>query len=1417
MAAAAVCARPPPAPAAEPADPAEYYDERCAAVGCRPNPALRGILQQGGLVNVRMLSLRETYIGDAGAFSLAQTLWLLPNLSILDLVGNGLSNAAILPLCQGCARLSGLRALELSDNRLITRKGGQHLLDMMASKEPLLWIGTDATMVSQYFSSRLVAHGERRRSKMLQTARVRWEHLIQQLRPHRRGDACPVQSILVHLREAESAEQITAHTPRPPAGPSPGSRGPSAMPSATSTPSASGPGSAARPAGPSEESEVSLVGSLSSSLGFALTPRPPPPGTAPPPASRHSASLRGGGAGGLSRADSLSLSDDSPPGSPLREPGFLGPEDLQKARAERPLSSPTPRPPSPPPPAAGSAAAAAASINAPQPSRSPARSPAPTDISAPSTTAAPALNITATAVTTEASPAAYLGNMLPTPGTEGRTPPITPNVPATHVVLPPGAQVIPACSAYGGSAAVTTPNCPIFPGVQLRGSPHSSSCPDPVVPTLLPSIPPVPSRMGGPRGLTVQPKFVQNREHDEEWGVEPASPSEERRVVLPASVREEPRTKRKLYSTSVSFETILGCGRGRYCVTMDEERKRIIFGFATPTAHSHLLGTVTPEVSELFELIDSYSPKVIEIDTPFKFPGRIDYVPAVGGPDAFLQPPPPAPLPPVQRPPGEAPVAEPSASELLMFWSFVTTSNPQLAAAHSRRLSVTDAPPPVNPNDNTDESLRMLQSEIYHANIAPPAGYATALQQVGRTEDQRPVAAEKPPRDKVPNGLFRVEDGRCIGRFGGCFDHCEAAATAAARRRERSAHNTSDVEGPLHASRVSGSIAEWHDAPEPGATWGVILAADGRRAAVYPGTLSSELYEEHRAQRSVRRRTTEPLLLANGDAVSFLIVPCCRPPHDWQALDVRRATSVPTKPTDIPHMTREERLGWRVERFLQTKGVQINTVLPIARPCPLRPESPGLQPNTTPASFNLHHIIRPTPGGLSARAARLTSGALNYKGTRLATGSYDLTAKVWNANSGALLHTLHGHSGYVYDVIWNAPFCDRLVTASFDRTCKVWDAVTGQCLHTLQGHDLEVVCVSVNRQSTLIASGSMDETLIVWNALSGAQVSLLVGHTAEIVCVDFAPCGKRVVSGSADETMRVWHALTGECLAVMTGHTGEVAAVKFNAHGNLLLSCSSDHTCRIWDPTTRRCKVLKGHSKEVSDCEFSADGWLVASASEDMSARVWDTLTGGCTAMMIGHQAGVCCVSFCANGTELLTGSADMTCRRWKVDTGVCLQVLTGHRGVVISSYCEDGNVVLTISKDNTCRVWRRDPPNHSLLHYVGRYLKKNPELRAELTKDPRLPVGLRRRVECIDVRQTPPPTPRPSSASDINKVGAVFTPPAHPPLLPPTHQNWSPPSSASQEQQMLSMSALADQVGSDPDADPDADPPSDGENGAGV
>jgi WD40 repeat protein len=99
-------------------------------------------------------------------------------------------------------------------------------------------------------------------------------------------------------------------------------------------------------------------------------------------------------------------------------------------------------------------------------------------------------------------------------------------------------------------------------------------------------------------------------------------------------------------------------------------------------------------------------------------------------------------------------------------------------------------------------------------------------------------------------------------------------------------------------------------------------------------------------------------------------------------------------------------------------------------------------PLRSPASIRLGTISFDRSHRISHTGA-VHSAAWSPDGKRLATGSHDNTAKVWDVDGGQEVLTLRGHRGSMNSVAWS-PDSTRLVTGSNDETVKIWDAAGGQ-------------------------------------------------------------------------------------------------------------------------------------------------------------------------------------------------------------------------------------------------------------------------------------------------------------------------------------------------------------------------------------
>ena len=303
----------------------------------------------------------------------------------------------------------------------------------------------------------------------------------------------------------------------------------------------------------------------------------------------------------------------------------------------------------------------------------------------------------------------------------------------------------------------------------------------------------------------------------------------------------------------------------------------------------------------------------------------------------------------------------------------------------------------------------------------------------------------------------------------------------------------------------------------------------------------------------------------------------------------------------------------------------------------------------------------------SGHPGRVYSVAFSPDGTKVLTGGDGNTAKLWDAESGGLIHTFSGHTAYLKSVAYS-PDSTRVLTGSMDKTAKLWDANNGGLIRTFSGNTSGVLSVAFSPDGTQVLTGGDTEPAKLWSITTGSVIRTFNGHTLGVESVAFSPDGTKALTGSIDKTAKLWDAATGACVRTFAGHTADLRSVAFSPDGARVLTGSSDNTAKLWDANTGSLiRTFSGYTGYVF-VAFSPDGTkaLTGSGWPDCSARLWDAATGNVVRSFIGHSSGIWSVAYSTDGTRVLTGGGDSTARLWDA----CLQLTvrsTPIKGVTIA------------------------------------------------------------------------------------------------------------------------------------------------------
>jgi len=165
--------------------------------------------------------------------------------------------------------------------------------------------------------------------------------------------------------------------------------------------------------------------------------------------------------------------------------------------------------------------------------------------------------------------------------------------------------------------------------------------------------------------------------------------------------------------------------------------------------------------------------------------------------------------------------------------------------------------------------------------------------------------------------------------------------------------------------------------------------------------------------------------------------------------------------------------------------------------------------------------------------------AMHPKKSIIATGSDDLTWKIWTIPNGELIMSGEGHKDWISGIDFH-PKGTHLATCSGDSTIKVWDFVHASCVHTFKDHIQPVWSVAFNDTGDFLVSASMDHSCKLFDLGVGKHRSTFRGHVDSVNKVSFIPYSNLFATASADKTVSLWDMRTGLCTQTFYGHLNAV-------------------------------------------------------------------------------------------------------------------------------------------------------------------------------------------------------------------------------------------------------------------------------------
>jgi WD40 repeat protein len=347
--------------------------------------------------------------------------------------------------------------------------------------------------------------------------------------------------------------------------------------------------------------------------------------------------------------------------------------------------------------------------------------------------------------------------------------------------------------------------------------------------------------------------------------------------------------------------------------------------------------------------------------------------------------------------------------------------------------------------------------------------------------------------------------------------------------------------------------------------------------------------------------------------------------------------------------------------------------------------------------------------------------AYSPDGRRILSGSYDQTARMWDAESGLPAGPSLAHSGAVNTVAFH-PNGKLFLTGDAAGLVRLWKVASAGPLHTLAPADGWVRAVGFapdGRVFTGTAGGLGAGRVRFWNPSTGKPlepsfpVAVLDGNRFAWACgVAISGDGNTVFAAchadpKRDDFIARWDARTGLPLAsIPTCHHG-LFYLALSRDGRTILTGDNFDGAALWDVASgRQVGALLHPGSKVAGLAFRPDGKVAFTGSDDGTSRFWDAATGEPIGTPVRHGSGVRAVAFSADGRMFLTGGLDRSVQVWDAATGEPIGVpMQENAGVYRALFSPDGRLILTADEGGAARFWHlvTNKPIGPVLRHAGK------------------------------------------------------------------------------------------------------------------
>mmetsp|Transcript_65770 Transcript_65770/g.208170 ORF Transcript_65770/g.208170 Transcript_65770/m.208170 type:complete len:315 (+) Transcript_65770:130-1074(+) len=244
---------------------------------------------------------------------------------------------------------------------------------------------------------------------------------------------------------------------------------------------------------------------------------------------------------------------------------------------------------------------------------------------------------------------------------------------------------------------------------------------------------------------------------------------------------------------------------------------------------------------------------------------------------------------------------------------------------------------------------------------------------------------------------------------------------------------------------------------------------------------------------------------------------------------------------------------------------------------------------------------------------KIQSIGWNREGTRLASGSKDMSVRIWNVEDTKKISDrseleLKGHGDAVDVLAWDPKSSDRLATSGGDRSVRLWDIRAGKCAQVIETSGDANINIAWSPDGQLLAVGNRDDVVSFIDVRQHRVVKTTkFGYEVN----ELAWKGKHVYLATGAGTLEVVMYPSMERVRSVSAHTSGVYSIAFDAQGKHFALGSADSLASLWDRHDFVClKTFSSMEWPIRSVSFSNCGAFLASAGQEERVDISHCETG---------------------------------------------------------------------------------------------------------------------------------------------------------------------------------------------------------------